>query len=316
MNKIKAFFILIRWPNLLMIILLQMLLQYMLIGHVFNMINLEIPLNNLHFFLLMMSTVFMAAFGYVYNDVQDIKIDTINKNGKRIIDVYIGKKAGLIIAWALLSLALIPALYLSIMLQMIQLFFIHVIIALGLWYYSVELKKRILSGNVLVSIFTALSVLIIWLYHLIVIKNNAPLMVDARKIIPFLNLVIVSYSIFAFIISFIRELIKDIEDLKGDSERGLKTFAVVYGIKKSKLLIYFLSIIMLSFLIISAYYAYLHHWIKLTVYLIIAVVFPLFYFIVHLQKSKNVEDFNDLSTLAKIIMLAGILSIQILYINY
>lgn len=316
MNKIKAFFKLIRWPNLLMIILVQLLLQYMLIGNVFKLIHMSPPLNNLYFFLLMISTVFMAAFGYAFNDVQDIKIDTINKDGKRIIDVYIGKKSGLRIAWALLALALIPALYISLMLQMIQLFFIHIIIALGLWYYSVELKNRVLSGNALVSLFTALSIYIVWLYHLIVLKNNADLIVDARRIIPFLNLIITAYSLFAFIISLIRELIKDIEDKKGDSEKGSKTFAIVYGIQKTKILVYFLSVIMLLFVLLSAYYSYMHNWLKLGVYLIIAVAFPLVYFMIHLQKSKTDEDFGDLSTLAKIIMVAGILSIQILYISY
>jgi len=316
MNKINAFFKLIRWPNLLIIILAQLLLQYMLIGNVFALIHMTSPLNTLYFFLLMMSTVFMAAFGYAYNDIQDIKIDKINKNKKRIIDVYIDKKTGFIIAWSLLILALIPALYLSIVLQTIQLFFIHLTIALGLWYYSVKLKKQVLSGNILVSFFTALSIYIVWLYHLIVLKNTAVLMVDARKIIPFLNLVIAAYSIFAFVISLIREIIKDIEDIKGDTEKGLKTFPIVYGIEKTKILVYFLSFIMLLFVSLSIYYSYMHHWLKLAVYFIITVAFPLVYFIIHLYKSKSNEDFGDLSTLAKIIMIAGILSIQILYISY
>ncbi len=316
MNKITAFFKLVRWPNLLMIILAQLLLQYMLIGHVFSLIHLDNPLSNLNFFLLMWSTVFMAAYGYAYNDVQDIHIDEINKKEKRIIDVYIDKKSGLKIAWILLLLALIPALYLSVALHMIQLFLIHLFIAVGLWYYSKELKKTVLSGNIIVSLFTALSIFIIWLYHLVVLKNDPSLMIEASSIIPFLHFLVMSYTIFAFLISLIRELIKDIEDKKGDGNKGLNTFAVVFGIKKTKWLVCLFSLLMLILVLYFSYYTYTQNLIKLALYLIITVAFPLIYFMVYLQKSKKNEDFKELSTLAKIIMIAGILSMQIFYINY
>ena len=316
MQKIGAFFNLIRWQNLLMIILVQLLLQYMLIGYVFQLIKMDPPLNNFYFFLLMLSTVFMAAFGYVYNDVMDIQADILNKSNKRIIGVYFSKTNGLRIAWALLALAIIPAIYLSIALQLIQLGFIHFIIALGLWYYSKDLQKRVLSGNILISLFTAMSIFIVWLYHLVVLTNDPIMMVDARKVTPFINQLVIAYTSFAFLISLIRELIKDVEDRAGDGEKNYKTFAVVYGVKKSKRLVCFFSMIMLLSVLYSTYYTYLHHWYQLSAYLIVAVAFPLVYFMVYLQKSKKNEDFSDLSTLAKIIMIAGILSMQIFYINY
>ncbi|NOR86736.1 MAG: hypothetical protein GQ527_03915 [Bacteroidales bacterium] len=316
MNIIKAFFRLIRWPNLLMIVLAQILLQYMVISPVFSLIQMESPLDTFQFILLILSTVFMAAFGYAYNDVQDVAIDEINKNQKRVIDTEISKKAGLRIAWGFLIFALIPALYLTIALEMIQLFLIHIIIAVGLWYYSIDLKKKVLSGNLLISFFTAFSIFIVWLYHLVVLINNPSLMVDARKIIPILNTVVLSYTLFAFIISFIRELIKDAEDIQGDRKHEVKTFAVVFGIEKTKMLIYVLSLVMLFLVVISAYYTYVYDWIKLGIYLLVAVGIPLIYLNMNLNKSKNAEDFSDLSTLAKIIMVAGILSMQLFYISY
>jgi len=316
MQKVGAFFKLIRWQNLLMIVLVQLLLQYMLIGHVFRLINMDLPLNNLYFSLLMLSTIFMAAFGYVYNDVMDIQTDMLNKDNKRIIGVHFSKTTGLRIAWTLLALAIIPAIYLSIALQLIQLVFIHIIIALGLYYYSKDLQKRVLSGNILISLFTAMSIFIVWLYHLVVLKNDPIMMVDARRVTPFINQLVIAFTSFAFLISLIRELIKDVEDRKGDGQKNYKTFAVVYGVKKSKRLVCFFSIIMLISVLYSVYYTYLHHWLQLSTYLIVAVAFPLVYFMVYLQKSKKNEEFSDLSILAKIIMVAGILSMQIFYINY
>jgi len=316
MNKLKSFFKLIRWPNIIMIILAQLLLQYMLISHVFKLIQMESPLGDFHFILLMMSTVLMAAFGYVYNDVQDIGVDKINKNDNRIIDVIISKKSGKLIYMSFLVFSLMLALYLSMILQMIQLIFIHLIIAGGLYFYSKQFQRKVLSGNILISLFTAMSIFIVWIYHLVVLTNNPVMMIDARRIIPFLNTTVTAYAAFAFLLSLMREIIKDIEDIKGDSEKELQTFAVVYGIKKSKLLVSFLSIIMLVLISLAAYYSYTHSWFKLSSYFIIAVVFPLLYFFYYLQKAEKKDDFKELSTLAKIIMVAGILSMQIFYINY
>ena len=316
MSKITAFFKLIRWPNLLMIILSQVLLQYMLITHVFSLIHIDSPLSHWQFFLLMMSTVFMAAYGYAFNDVQDVTIDTINKDHKRIIEKSISRKSGLRIAWVSLFFSFLPAIYLAFTLQMLQLIAIHLFIAFGLWYYSTDLKKQILSGNIIISLFTAFSISIVWLYHLVAIHNNPTAIIDGQSVIPFINQLILGLSFFAFIISFIREIIKDLEDIEGDKKRDLKTFPIVYGLKKSKLLIISLSLIMIVSTAYAAYYSYAHHLLKVSIYLLIAVGIPLIYLISNLLKSRTKDDFSDLSTLAKIVMVAGILSIQIFYINY
>jgi len=299
-----------------MIILSQVLLQYMLITHVFSLIHTESPLSHWQFILLMMSTVFMAAFGYAFNDVQDITMDSINKDDKRIIEKSISRKSGLRIAWTFLFFSFLPAIYLAFILQMVQLIAIHIFIAFGLWYYSTDLKKQILSGNILISIFTAFSIAIVWLYHLVALHNDPVAMIDGQSVIPFISQLIIALSFFAFIISFIREIIKDLEDLKGDKKAKLKTFPIVFGLEKTKLLILILSIIMIVSTAYAAYFSYAHHLLKVSIYLLIAVGVPLIYLISNLLKSRTKEDFSDLSTLAKIIMVAGILSIQIFYINY
>ena len=311
-----AFFKLIRWPNLLMIAFTQILLQYLVISHVFQLIQMESPLNHLQFFVLLLSTVFMAAFGYVYNDIQDIEIDVINKKSKQIVGTRISQKWASRLAYLFLALALIPAFYLALSMDMWQLFLIHISIALGLWYYSVEWKKRVIIGNLVISIFTALSIYIVWIYHLAVLRTHPVLIVDSRKVIDFINILVLSLSVFAFLISLIRELIKDVEDKRGDSQNGLKTFAVLYGVQKTKVLVCVLSLLMMVFIGVAAYYSYQYNWIKLSVYFLIAVGIPMLYFIINLNKSKQKEDFENLSTLAKIIMLAGILSMQVFYISY
>ncbi len=311
-----AFFKLIRWPNLLMIAFTQILLQYLVISHVFQLIQMESPLNHLQFVVLLLSTVFMAAFGYVYNDIQDVEIDAINKKSKQIVETQISKKWARRLAYLFLILALILALYLALNIAMWQLFLIHISIALGLWYYSKEWKKRAIIGNLLISIFTALSIYIVWIYHLAVLRTHPVLMVDSRKVLDFIHILVLSLSVFAFLISLIRELIKDVEDKRGDSQNGLRTFAVLYGAQKTKVIVCVLSLVMMFFIGVAAYYSYQFSWTKLSIYFIVAVGIPMLYFIVNLNKSKQKEDFENLSTLAKIIMLAGILSMQVFYISY
>ena len=316
MNKTKAFLQLVRWPNLLMIILSQLLLQYMVIGHVLSLIQMDMPLSNGLFFLLMASTVFMAAFGYAYNDLKDVEVDEINKDSKRVVDKKLNKKTVLKTARIFLVLALLPALYLAYYLMMPQLFLIHIFIAIGLWYYSVDIKKKVLSGNLLISFFTAFSIFIVWLYHLIVFRDNPIAMVDARKAIPLLNIIVITYSIFAFVISLIREIIKDVEDIPGDQKYSMQTFAIRFGIKSTKILVHILSLFMLLLIFVSSWYAYSYHWLNLCIYLLIAVGIPLVYLNTNLLKSHSPTDFGNLSMLAKIIMIAGILSMQLFYISY
>lgn len=316
MPKIKAFFKLIRWPNLLMIMVGQSLLNYMVIGHILKLVHVDLPLTHFQFILLMMSTVFMAAWGYAYNDVEDEKVDAINKEDKRIIGKTISRASGLKIAYSFLLLSLIPALYLSIKLEMIQLIFLHILIGAGLWYYSVQLKKTVLLGNMTISAFTAFSIFIVWLYHLVVMKLDSTLMVNSQKMIPFINQMVLYYTAFAFIISMIREITKDIEDQNGDAQYQMKTFVVRFGLVKTKTLLFSLGILMLLMLASAIYFAYFYQWTQLSIYLGVAVGIPLLYFLKNLKNSQSTEDFSNLSNLAKIIMLAGILSMQLFYISY
>jgi len=316
LSQLKSFFQLIRWPNLLMLVFTQMMLNYLVIGHMFKLIHLELPMSSQNFVLLVISTVFMAAFGYIFNDVMDEETDQINKAEKKIIGNQISKKTAIWSGSAFLVFSLLISAYLGLKLQMIQLVFVHILIAVGLWYYSTELKKTVLMGNISISLFTGMSVFIVWLYHLVALKNNPMLMVDAQKITEFVNFTVLTYSLFAFMISWIREVVKDIEDQEGDKQTGMKTFVIKYGISKTKKLLYFLLTLVLLLLLMAVYVTLHFHWTQLAIYLSVAVGIPLIYFFMNLTSANLKKDFKDLSLLAKIIMIAGILSMQLFYISY
>lgn len=314
--KLIAFFNLIRWPNLLMLGFTQMMLNYFVIGHMFQLIHLDLPLNSFNFMLLVLSTLFMAVFGYIFNDIQDEDVDEINKAEKKIIGVQINRTTALISAWTFLAFSLGISIYLGIALQMVQLIFLHFLIGVGLWYYSTHLKKTVLIGNFIISLFTGFSVFIVWLYHLAALRIDPILMVDAQRISEFVTYTVVVYSVFAFLISMIREITKDIEDKEGDERTGMKTTIIKYGLSRTKIIIYFFITLMLFLLGIIIYITYSYNWLQLAIYLLVAVGIPSLYFIMNLRTANFKKDFKDLSLLAKIIMIAGILSMQLFYISY
>ncbi len=315
-QTLKTFFKLIRWPNLLIIILAQVLINYLLIGHILKLINVPLPLSGLHFFLLVLSTVAMAAFGYIFNDINDVDVDRVNKDNKQIIGNHVTKKAATKLLWAFLLISLLSALVLTLLVQMWQLFLIHVFIAVGLWYYSVHLKGTIIFGNLVISLFSALSIAIVWVYHLAIMSQNPTLLINAYKSVSFISYSVAFYAAFAFIISWIREMIKDVEDQNGDALFGWKTFVIKFGEAKTKVFIQALLIVMIVMLIAAIFLCYTLNWGQLGIYLAVAVGFPLFYLFNGIRQANSVKDFHDLSNLAKIIMIAGILSIQLFNLNY
>ncbi len=159
-----------------------------------------------------------------------------------------------------------------------------------LWLYSNNLKRLPFIGNFVVAILTGLSVLMIDLYY----HSHST--------------VIYIYAGFAFMMTLVREIIKDIEDLKGDNSFGCKTLPIVWGIRKTKFVIYFLlAIFLASVVVLDIVYRVL----PMRYYLIFLFV-PLLYFIVALVRADMKKDFSYLSTFCKVIMLLGILSMSLI----
>jgi 4-hydroxybenzoate polyprenyltransferase len=131
-----------------------------------------------------------------------------------------------------------------------------------------------------------------------------PADVNIRKIIRVTFL----YTGFAFITSLIREAVKDIEDIEGDRKYGCKTMPIVWGINASKIYtaIWLTTIILILFLLVI-YVIQLHWWFA-AIYCLLLIIFPLIYIFHKLYKAKTPQDFHSLSSMVKLVMLTGILS--------
>jgi 4-hydroxybenzoate polyprenyltransferase len=305
MKLLTAFFKLIRYPNLIYIGLTQFLLQYCVVAPLLRF-NGETPsLSPLSFFLLSLSTILIAAAGYIINDYFDINIDIINKPDKMVLDKIINRRWAM--AWhtifnmAGVSIGFIVAWRIG----QIYLGFTQVFCSLLLWFYSTSFKRQVLIGNVIISLLTALSVVVVGFYEKQIYESFEAIMSSVgRKLIQIIGV----YALFAFMISLVREIVKDLEDMIGDNKDGCRTIPIVWGVEPAKRLCYGLLLALQVLILLTELRIALVGWYVAIIYLIVLVQLPCLYIYLQLRKAHLPEHYHKVSTLVKVIMLTGILS--------
>lgn len=258
-------------------------------------------LNPTHFFLLILSSVLIAAAGYIINDYFDLNIDRINKPQRLIIQKIISRRYA--IAWHFfLSITGISiGFFLDLTTRVTLLGFSNLACACLLFIYSVSLKKKLLSGNVLISVLTAWTVLVVTWCEVRFFFNSG---VNTSRIAR----VTILYSGFAFIISLIREAIKDVEDTEGDRRFGCKTMPILWGLNASKIYIAIWTTILAIILLLLQIYVLQFRWWLSALYCLTFIFIPLVGVFLKLLKAQTPEDFHKLSSIVKFIMFTGILS--------
>lgn len=299
MIKLFDFFRLVRWKNLVIIALTQYLIRYTLLIPFVDFLSL----NDIQFMLLVVSTILVAAAGYIINDYFDIQVDQLN-NRKIIIGNSIKRREAMALHFIFSGIGVGLGFYLGLKVGMCNLGFINLFSASALWFYSTHFKRNYLSGNLLISLLSALVLLIVALYDIL----PATELNDINALVVFK--IICIYAAFAFITTFIREIVKDLEDLEGDKKMGYQTYTIVNGAEKAKRIIQTLSlatIISIASILYSQFqtdkYSFL--------YVLIFVEAPFIFFIWKIKKAKSSTDFHRLSSWIKIIMLTGTLSMLI-----
>ncbi len=303
MKLVTAFLRLVRWPNLVFIIITQCLFEWCIYARVYPIqFNQS---NHFQFILILFASVLIAAAGYIINDYFDQNIDQINKPDKMVVNTIINRRW--VIFWhMLLSLG---GLFFTMLAMPVNVYWHLILGNLGaillLWLYSTNFKKQLLIGNILISLLTAWVILILFFskYPLVI---NELLSVDHEKV-RFFRLAIL-YASFAFIISLIREVIKDIEDIDGDQKYGCRTMPILWGIRASKVFVAVWMVVLISALIILQIYVLGLGWWQSALYCAALIILPLLIILRKLYYAKSTSDYHTLSSLIKLVMFAGILS--------
>lgn len=271
----------------------------------------ELQLNNFNFFLLVLSTMMIAAAGYIINDYFDIKADWINRPDKIILGRHIKRSRAIFLHFVLNAAAFIIAVYLSILAGNLKLILIYVIAIILLWWYSTTLKKTFLIGNIIISLHAAFVPLLVWFFEISTMKeNNYNITIfnfsDLKK-----GLFAVAF--FAFFINLIREIIKDIEDIKGDRKIGCKTIPIKLGIKNTEIIILVFSCIVFLLIVLTQKNIYDEGLFVLFWYLMIFVQIPLILMFYIVPKANKRKDYSNASNLVKLIMFTGIFAIVVFH---
>lgn len=306
MNLLAAFFRMVRYPNLIYIALTQFLLQYCVVEPVLLNSGSAPSLSFPHFLMLCCSTILVAAGGYIINDYFDINIDLVNKPEKMVVDKIINRRWAM--AWhTILNMAGVSLGFLvAFQIGQFYLGFVQVICTLLLWFYSTSFKRQVLIGNVVISILTALSVVVVGFYERQIYESFEAIMsFEGRKLIKIIGV----YALFAFVLSMIREIVKDLEDMIGDSKDGCRTLPIVWGVKKAKRFTMGMMFALALLLIVIIIVTLTRGWYLAAGYVFLFVLFPFAWFVQKpFMSAYQPEHYHRISTWIKVMMLTGILS--------
>jgi 4-hydroxybenzoate polyprenyltransferase len=281
---VKYYWKLVRPINLLLTVLTQLL--FILSASRINHSFLHFDWSNIRFqesITTMLACVFVAAGGYVINDIFDIETDHINRPEKLILSKHISPKSAKIFYVILTSLGIISGFLTGIGMGILCL-----VLAILLYFYSSDLKGEMLQGNLLISLMAGMVVY-----------------VASRGVFNVQNTYFAEYASVAFLITMARELIKDIEDLEGDKAQEHETYPIMKGIRATKILA---AIFMFFTLLIAVLLIFQSNAILFKIFITGLIIAPIFYYLYLLYNAKEKGQFRNISNWLKLTMFIGLFS--------
>jgi len=282
-----------------MIIAVQFIIKFGL----FTYLAVDTALSPALFLLLVLATVLIAAGGNVINDIYDVEIDRVNRPERVLVKGKVSEKAAntlyMVLTFTGVSLGFIVAN--SIGKPSFSAIFI--LIAGLLYVYASQLKGVLMIGTIVISILTAMVLLIIVLLDIFpaITTDQMGPQVTASKIILY-------YALFAFYLNVIREIVKDLQDVNGDKKGGMNTLPIAIGRKRTTTLVFVLGALGLVALLYYMY-SYLYQYPVMNLYFLIGIVAPFLIFEIKAWSANTTKEYALLSKLLKFIMLTGIVSL-------
>lgn len=298
---------LVRYQNLLMLAFMQLIFRYGFL----EWYNVPLALDHWQYALLVLATVSIAAAGYLINNVFDRDTDTDNKPENVIVGKTIPESTAYNYYFILNAIGVIAGTYLSFLVGKWSFAMIFISIVMVLYMYASSFKQHLLVGNFIVALLLSVSVLIIGIFDMFPVVTE-----ENRAAMGLIYGVMIDYAVFAFIINFLREIVKDMEDVNGDYNQGMNTLPIALGVARTTILVFWLSFLPIAILLyyINTYFIGNNLFI-IAGYALALVVAPLVYFTVRVFSAKTQKDFHHLSDVLKAVLFFGILSVAVLTYN-
>ena len=301
---------LVRWSNLLFLAALIWLMEKWVAVPILDKAAFGEQMPWYVLLLLMLATVLIAAGGYVINDYFDVKIDRINRPDELIVTRTVTKPTAMRLSIGLSAAGMVCGLVLALLLRSMTFAILFIIVPGLLWFYSSSYKRLFMVGNLTISLLAALTPM------MVAMANVAVLQLRYAAILPYTTLVhdiyawLGGFALFAFLLTWIREIVKDMQDQMGDRELECHSMPVVWGDMWTK--IFVTALIVLTLAVIGHLWYHVlpfdRGWSSLsTRYILFGVVTPLVGSLGLLWSAKIPSDYKTCQQLVKFTMLLGML---------
>lgn len=287
-----------------MIVMMQLMIRF---GFLIPQLDRQ-GLSNVAFALLLLATLCIAAGGYVINDIFDQNTDAINKPNKRYVGVSITETQAYNFYAGLTLCGVGIGFYLANSIGHPKFATFFVLIAASLYFYASTLKPLLLIGNLVVALVLASSIVVVGVFDLfpLTVSGNQEQM---RRIFS----ILLDYTLLAFLLHFVREIIKDIEDYEGDWAQGMQTLPIVLGVTKTAKCVAVFTLVPIGLLLYYIITYFLMNNLHLiSIYCLIFVLTPLCFLAIKMWSATSKEDFKSMSLLSKWIVFFGIFILPIL----
>ena len=301
---------LVRWSNLLFLSALVWLMEKWVAVPVLDRAAFGEQLPWFSLLLLMAAVVLTAAGGYVINDYFDVKIDRINRPDAVVVTRSVSKPAAMRLSVGLSITGALCGIAVAWLLRSMTLGIIFVLVPGLLWFYSSSYKRLLMIGNLTIALLAGLTPLVV------AMANVAQLRLLYGSILPYTTLEhdlyawLGGFALFAFLLTWIREIIKDLQDQMGDRELECHTLPIVWGELWTKI---FVTVLLCGTLALIAWLWYCvlpfpHTWNNLsTRYIALGITVPLLSVVWLLWAAKIPSDYKTCQQVVKFTMLIGML---------
>ena len=300
---------LIRGWNLLIIIILQYFFQYFAMDYLIAREGIALSDNFLQyhhqlFMLLVISTAFIAAAGYVINDIEDVETDKKNKPARIIIGKYIEVKKAKILYHSLNITGLLLGGLVFFRLGKPSLLTVHLLVSMMLYLYAVKYQCRKYWGNIMVAFSAELVIMVVYLFNFyrIFIETGTEAFSSPAAVT-----IVMGYAGFAFMFTLLREVVKDLEDYEGDSATGCRNWMVQAGLASGKKIAVIIALFSSAALAVFQYFIItgLPEKTLFDALFVIIQVLIWLYLIPRIYRAQEPADFHKVSGVVKLIFLSG-----------